>query len=123
MRVLVCGSRTWRHPVPIQALLDGLRQLYPSTLTVIEGCARGADEVACREEGNPANEHEHYRADWGQYGKAAGPIRNQTMLDKGKPNVVFAFVDKPLEESRGTHSMVSLARKADVPVYVTRRLA
>jgi hypothetical protein len=32
---------------------------------------------------------EVYQADWKRYGRA-GPIRNQEMLDKGKPDVVIA---------------------------------
>jgi hypothetical protein len=43
------------------------------------------------------------------------------MLDKGKPDVVWAFVSKPLEESRGTHDMVKRAKAADIPVYVVAK--
>jgi hypothetical protein len=45
------------------------------------------------------------------------------MLDEGKPDVVWAFVDKPLAESRGTADMVRRAKKAGVPVFVTEYIA
>jgi hypothetical protein len=32
-----------------------------------------------------------YVAQWKKHGRAAGPIRNQRMLDKGKPDLVVAF--------------------------------
>lgn len=42
---------------------------------------------------------------------AAGPIRNQHMLDIGKPDVVLAFPG-----GRGTEDMIRRAEKAGVPV-------
>jgi hypothetical protein len=44
-------------------------------------------------------------------GKAAGPIRNQRMIDEGKPDLVIAFPG-----GRGTADMVSRAKKAGIPV-------
>lgn len=63
---------------------------------------------------------EKYPADWEKYGKVAGPIRNQQMLDEGKPDVVYAFTDD-LSNSRGTADMCRRANKAGVPVYVIGR--
>lgn len=50
-------------------------------------------------------------ADWSKYGKAAGPMRNQKMLDEYKPDLVVA-----LPGGRGTADMVSRARVAGVEV-------
>lgn len=50
-------------------------------------------------------------------GKAAGPIRNQRMLDDGKPDRVLAFPG-----GRGTANMVKLAKAAGVPVHEIRIL-
>lgn len=49
---------------------------------------------------------------------AAGPRRNQQMLDDGQPDLVVAFVDKPLERSRGTKDMVDRARAVHVKTLV-----
>lgn len=61
-------------------------------------------------------------ADWEKYGKRAGPIRNQAMLDylvlgreSGQTVGVVAFHDG-LEASKGTKDMVTRATKAGVPV-------
>lgn len=54
---------------------------------------------------------EEYKADWDTYGLAAGPLRNQRMLDEGKPDVVLAFPG-----GKGTADMVARARKAGVRV-------
>jgi hypothetical protein len=50
------------------------------------------------------------KANWRKYGPAAGPIRNQQMLDWG-PDLVVAFAG-----GTGTAGMVALARAAGVPV-------
>jgi hypothetical protein len=126
MRVLVCGSRDWIDRAVIVAVLEGLRVQAVDqfeVLTVIEGCATGADRVAHEwwdtHSDEPAEwvEHEHHPADWRWHGKSAGPIRNGQMLE-AKPDVVWAFVTKPLEESRGTADMVRRARAAGIPTYV-----
>jgi hypothetical protein len=52
-----------------------------------------------------------YMADWDGLGRKAGPIRNQRMLDEGKPDLVIAFPG-----GRGTADMVRRAREAGVEV-------
>lgn len=134
VRVLVCGSRTWADAQhTIWPWLNGLRLLHhdcrgiagPDEFVVIEGGAKGADEVAAiwahkaeAMHGASGFRHEPYPADWATHGKAAGFIRNQQMLDEGKPDLVLAFVDKPLAQSRGTADMVRRAKAAGIPVYV-----
>ena len=55
---------------------------------------------------------EPYPADWSQYGRAAGPIRNQQMLDSGV-QLVLAFHDH-IETSKGTQDMLRRAQRAGV---------
>lgn len=52
-----------------------------------------------------------YRRNGEAYNAAAGGIRNQRMLDEGKPDLVLAFPG-----GKGTADMVRRARKAGVPV-------
>ena len=122
MRVLVCGSRTFEDLDMVYAVLDGIARSYPDMI-VIHGAARGADRIAQMWTEDRGHTEEPYHAEWHKHGNAAGPIRNQRMLHKGKPDRALAFVDKPLPESRGTNDMVTRARKARVPVYVIERLA
>ncbi len=116
MRVLVCGSRTYNNDWPLAAALDWLRKA--PTLTVIHGAARGADRQFGDLAAIRGAEVLDYPADWDKHGKAAGFIRNQRMLDEGKPELVVAFIDKPLAESKGTADMVCRAKQAGIPVYV-----
>lgn len=119
MRVLVCGSRDFTDRRIVYTVLVGMTYFSfksDSPVVVIEGGALGADRFAA--EWAEGSNHLRFPADWTKHGKAAGPIRNQTMLDEGKPDIVVAFVNKPLAESRGTADMVRRARKAGVPTYV-----
>ncbi len=106
MRVLVCGGRNFLNRVAVYTELDRLK---PSV--VIHGAALGADGLAadwCATNNVPT---EPYYPEWGKWGKAAGPIRNQRMIDEGKPDLVLAF-----SGGRGTADMVYRADKAGIPV-------
>jgi hypothetical protein len=61
--------------------------------------------------------HEQYPADWEQYGKAAGMMRNRQMLEEGKPDLVVAFHDD-IAASKGTKNMVDIARAAGVETHL-----
>jgi hypothetical protein len=114
MRVLVCGDRNWTNKEAIRAQLLHRKGYIDG---IIEGGARGADSLA----GECADELEIFcmvfPAEWDKYGKAAGPIRNQQMLNEGKPDLVLAF-HKDIENSKGTKHMVKISRKAGIPVEV-----
>lgn len=123
MRVLVCGSREWAKPIPIEVLVGGFVSVYGAhQVTVIHGGARGADSMAAGAARRHGCAVEMFPADWEGDGRSAGPKRNQRMLDEGEPDVVVAVTDD-LSTSKGTADMVRRARKADVPVYVFGRPA
>jgi hypothetical protein len=56
-----------------------------------------------------------FYADWDKHGRAAGPIRNQQMLDEGKPDLVVAFL---LPQGSGTLDMIRRTEKAGIEVRV-----
>lgn len=114
MKVLVCGDRYWTDEKRILKELRTLPQPF-SDHTVIDGQAPGADSIGYKVAKKLGMKTKRFPADWIKYGKAAGPIRNQQMLDEGKPDIVFAFHDN-LKESKGTKNMISRAEKAGVRV-------
>lgn len=52
------------------------------------------------------------------YCPAAGPRRNRRMLDEFEPTRLVAFIDRPLDESRGTRDMVEIAEARGIEVAV-----
>jgi len=124
MRVIACGSRTFSDSDVIDNVLLGFAcqaWAWNETFVLIQGGAKGADKLAdewaaC--ENGYSVERLQFDAKWDEHGKAAGPIRNGRMLDEGRPDLVIAFVDKPLAESKGTAHMVRIAREAGVKTIV-----
>ena len=114
-RVLVCGDRDWDDVEFMYDELDKLADI--ANPHIIHGAARGADRIAGEWAKSRMVPVRPFPADWDQYGKAAGPIRNQQMLDEGKPDLVMAF-HNDIENSKGTRDMVRRARKADIEVKV-----
>lgn len=123
MKILVCGSRTFDNRLALDTVLNGF--WWPTdasrreALTIISGGAAGADAMAERwADAHVGVAFRKFSADWKLHGKAAGPIRNQLMLEESEPHLVIAFVNKPLERSKGTADMVRRARQTHRPVWV-----
>jgi hypothetical protein len=111
LRLLVCGGRDFTDQALFDAWLNTwLDVIGADAILVIHGGSPGADEMA----GAWAQAHgatcEVFPADWDAHGKAAGPIRNQQMLER-KPDIVLAFPG-----GKGTADMVARARAAGVMV-------
>jgi hypothetical protein len=107
MRLLVCGGRTYNDMEAAFSVMDRLHRTSPITL-VIQGGAKGADEIAKCWAVLAKVECKEVKADWKTFGKSAGPIRNKQMLEMN-PDRVLA-----LPGGRGTANMVSQARAAGV---------
>jgi hypothetical protein len=113
----VAGSRAWPDPGRVYAELSQL-YLQHGPYTLIHGaCATGADAHAhhwCEVAGAALGVIEvQYPADWQQFGKRAGPIRNEKMIREAGAELVLAF---PLLDSRGTWHTIELAKKAGIQV-------
>lgn len=110
-RVLVTGSRDWTDEHLIYIELT--RWSHDDDVTVVHGdCPTGADAMAdkwCELTGYPAERHP---ADWDRYGKRAGFIRNDEMVQLGA-DVCLAFIKN---ESKGATMTADLADAAGIPV-------
>ncbi|RTM07422.1 MAG: DUF2493 domain-containing protein [Hyphomicrobiales bacterium] len=111
MRVLVCGGRDYTDERRVFSALQALQEQYGPFTHVIEGGASGADRLGFRWAHSNGISTLTFRANWKAHGRAAGPIRNQKMLDDGKPGLVVAFPG-----GKGTEDMVSRAGNAGVRV-------
>lgn len=124
MRVLACGDRNWTDR---QMVFSTLSQVFKVAerdpeFVLIEGQAKGADKIAGEWAEMMAKygvAHEMYPANWQMYGRGAGPVRNQQMLDEGRPDLVVAFHDA-ITESKGTKDMVTRAEKSGVRIWLVR---
>ncbi len=137
MRILVCGGRDYacapghkyykgeQSKIEYQFVFNTLNNIaeefskeynehdnwLPTDIVIIQGCAEGVDLAADDWSIVNYSQRDPYPADWNKHKKAAGSIRNQQMIDEGKPDLVVAFPGGP-----GTADMVRRAKKAGIPV-------
>ena len=110
MKVLVCGSRSWRDSKAIKDRLS----LLPIDSTIISGGARGADAISSAVAREIGLEVEEFPPQWEKFGRSAGFRRNLVMLDE-KPDLVIAFHQM---NSAGTAHTIEQARRRRIPVEI-----
>ena len=115
MRVLITGSRDWDRE---DVIASELWSTYWASKSVSEdmvlisgGCPTGADFIAEKVAEALGWSVERHPANWGKYGKRAGYIRNQAMVDSN-PDICIGFVK---DNSRGATMTLGLAEKAGCP--------
>lgn len=108
MKALVCGDRNWTNRQYLYRILDALHAHRKFSI-LIEGEAKGADRMARDWAIKNKVSVRKFPAMWMVYGKGAGVIRNQQMLDEGKPDIIIAF-HNDISASTGTRDMVRRAR-------------
>lgn len=120
-KVLMFGDRTWtRH----KAIVSELRRLSVkygyNNLVIIEGGARGADQIVafCARE---MNIHVvEVKALWDTRHKSAGPQRNEIMAALG-PHEAVGFHTDIENSSVGTKGMRDILVAQKVPVKIVHR--
>ena len=88
MKVLVTGDRSWTD---FGAIRDFLEE-HGATI-VVHGGASGADELAGFAATALGIECRVHEANWKEFGRKAGPIRNKDMFNEEQPDIVGAFHD------------------------------
>lgn len=124
MRLLVSGAREWGSYHTDETIMhdalflfDRIAQIEKTKITLVEGCQRGADQMAERLAQMIFGwEVDHHEAQWDKYGVGAGPIRNQEMLASGVDQVL-AF-HRHLKKSDGTLDMVERCLRKGVPLLL-----
>lgn len=123
MRILTTGSRDWEGitaEAKIQVVLNvilALADVLGEEMTVVHGdCPTGADQCVDRwaRRRDDQVKLEVHPADWRKYGKAAGPFRNQVMVDLGADMCIGFLKDG----STGTRNCLALARHTGIATFI-----
>lgn len=109
MKIIIAGGRSYHLTTEDMKELDRI-----SITEVVSGCASGADadgELYADDRCLPVT---RFQANWEEYGKAAGPIRNRQMAEYADGVALFPG-------GRGTDSMAVVAKKSGIVIYDFRR--
>ncbi len=114
-RVIIAGCRDFDDYALLKERCNDYlcEKMETHNVIIVSGHASGADalgEMFAEEHGLQCEIHP---ADWGKYGRSAGPIRNAEMAEVS--DALIAFWDG---QNPGTRSMIELARKKGLQVAV-----
>lgn len=112
MKIIIAGSR---NIVDYELIKDAIKKSNTNTMAteIVSGGARGVDRMGecwAKQNNIPIK---IFLADWNQFGKSAGYIRNEQMAKYA--DALLAVWDG---KSRGTKHMIDLAKKYGLKVYI-----
>ena len=116
MKLAVVGSRSFNDYDLLKDKLDKLNSRKKIRM-IVSGGAAGADRLAERWANENDIEAEVFFPDWEKYGKRAGFLRNEQIIDSA--DAVIAFWDG---QSRGTQHSINLAKTKGISVHVIKFL-
>lgn len=126
MRIIIAGSRDFNdYSILRGEVLNVLKKLKSKgysireeDIEIISGTARGADqlgEIFAEEFGLSLS---RFRANWDEFGKRAGYLRNAEMSKYAKQDEEVGVLVAFWNGSRGTKHMIDLANRDGLEVYV-----
>lgn len=125
MNVIIAGGRDYTNEGEFNYRVGIILAPY-GTVTIIHGdCLTGADQLAKRFAEKKEFPCIAFPADWAKFGKSAGPIRNQAMVDyvealkilPGVNDICICFWDG---KSPGTKDMITRAINSYIELYIIR---
>ena len=117
-RIIIAGSRDFNNYDIVKRILKKyikVNKIELSNIIIVSGCANGADKLGERFAIEYKIKLKKFPANWNEYGKSAGYIRNSEMAKYG--NKLFAFWDG---KSKGTKHMINLMKKEKKKVFIIK---
>jgi hypothetical protein len=113
MRVIIAGSRN----ITDYSLVERAIELSGFEITeVVSGCCKGIDILGERWAAEHNISVKRFPADWEQFGKAAGMIRNKQMAKY--VGLTGGLIAIPSESSRRARGMIQIAKDIDIKCFV-----
>jgi hypothetical protein len=114
MKIIVAGSRDFNNYELLKETMDKIIG-EETDITIISGCARGADKLGERYAEERKYKLELYPAEWDKFGRASGYIRNRSMALNGEVCVVFWD-----GQSKGTQHMINLSNEYNLKTHIIK---
>lgn len=114
MKVIIAGTRTFKNYELLKKHVDAILA-NQKDVEIVSGGAMGTDRLGEKYALSHTLMIKRFVADWNKYGKAAGPIRNKQMAEYA--DALIAFWDG---KSKGTESMISLAKEHNLKIRIIK---
>ena len=113
-RIVIAGTRDFSNYDVERVFIDAcVAEFINDNVIILSGCCKGADKLG----ETYAEEHgldiESYPAQWKQYGKRAGVVRNRKMVEAA--DFIICFWDG---KSKGTKNMIECAKRLNKPIKI-----
>jgi len=112
MKTIIAGSRDITDK---SHLLDALKACPWEITEIVAGGARGVDTMGAEYAYKNKMPLTHFKANWKQYGRSAGPRRNRQMAEYA--DALLAIWDG---RSRGTAHMMDVAAELGLQYHIHR---
>ncbi len=116
MRLAIVGGRDFDNYGLLESILWDLLRVRRNDIPkdiIVSGGAKGADSLGKKYAKEEELECIEYLPEWKKYGKSAGFLRNQTIVNNC--DMVLAFWDGV---SRGTADTIEKAKRAKKPTFI-----
>lgn len=114
MKLIVAGSRTFTNYEQAKCAISDYIMAHPHIdITIVSGCARGADEMGELYADEFEIKLEQYPADWLTHGNKAGILRNIEMAKVGTHALIFWD-----GKSKGTRHMIQLCKDKNITTAI-----
>ena len=114
MKVIIAGGRDFNNYETLYKLCDKVLS-NQTEIEIVSGTANGADKLGEKYANEKGYVIKRFPANWEDFGKKAGIIRNREMADYA--DALIAFWDG---KSRGTKNMIEVAKKNKLEVRVIK---
>lgn len=112
MKMIIAGSRSIDDYQKVKEIIESCKFDFGK---LVMGDASGVDNHAETWAVIHDVPYQIHTPDWGEFGKAAGPIRNERMAHQA--DALLAIWDG---ESSGTEDMINKAREYDLDIEIVR---
>jgi hypothetical protein len=117
MKILMCGDRNYTDENKVRDVFKALLIAYDN-FEIVQGGAAGADFLSNKVAKEMNISVKEYKAEWSKYGRAAGPLRNELMLNDNQDIQLVVAFHKNIANSKGTKNMVDKAINKGIRVEI-----
>lgn len=117
MKVGIVGSREWENWANFYFIIEEINKQLNIT-EVHSGGAKGTDGMAKRWAIQKGIKYVEWPADWKRWGKAAGPKRNEQIVDAVEYLIAFPKLEVDGTYSKGTASSIKNAEMKGKPITI-----